>query len=628
MCGGGECGSGYTSARGRESRSAGFSRRVILRAATGLALLAAGTAASRPVSTRAQDAGGTRAGRFVPEPSIDAKAGETDAAGFRTFTADYPFYALGASWDGAVGTWPVIEVETSVDGETWSATQGLVAATTDGGRPSREGRIFTALTFADGATQVRFRTVDVNGTLGSVDGLSFVYIDASDGPWEYDVTPEPAASDTTGGTDTLVPPKLLTREAWGADESYRFDGNVIWPPEYQEVRHVIIHHTETPTEQDPLVAIRSIYYYHAVEQGWGDIGYNYLVDRNGTIYEGRYGGQDVVGGHSYEYAYGSSGICIIGNYQDHAESDAARAGLVQIAAWAARHLDPLGSEDFHEVPNLPTICAHRDVNATACPGDMLYSDVPYIRTLVAQTLQSGVLDSGAPGGIAVRDRVIVQTDDGAALNIRAAAGTSAAIVDVLPVGSVAQVVEGPVSADGENWYRLSWDNSTGWTVARYLIVSPPTAVDDGGFDFGANLVLNDSANMRADNSTSGAVIAELQKGDWAYVSEGPAWNDGHTWYRVGTEHLGKGWVAAEYLSAAPIDLNPAARFTVGTAVIANGDANLHPRPGLGQTVAAVLPDGTPMTVSVGAYGVTGEVWYGVYGSFGGGWIAETSIEAA
>ncbi|CAN0511539.1 unnamed protein product, partial [Phaeothamnion confervicola] len=134
----------------------------------------------------------------------------------------------------------------------------------------------------------------VNGALGSVDGLSFVYIDASDGPWAYDVTPQAAPSDGEG--DPLVPPKLLTREAWGADDAYRFDGNVIWPPEYQEVRHVIIHHTETPTEQDPLVAIRSIYYYHAVEQGWGDIGYNYLVDRNGTIYEGRYGGQNVVGG--------------------------------------------------------------------------------------------------------------------------------------------------------------------------------------------------------------------------------------------------------------------------------------------------------------------------------------------
>lgn len=592
-------------------------------------MLAAGGAA-RPTMTRAQQAGGTRAGSWTPELSIDAKAGASDAAGYRSFTADYPFYALGASWNGAVGTWPVIEVETSVDGTTWTDPQGLMAATTDGGRPSRDGRLFTGLTFADGATQVRFRTVDANGNLGSVDGLSFVYIDASDGPWEYDVTPEaiPSSGSDTGGVDTLTPPKLLTREAWGADESYRFDGNIIWTPEYQEVRHVIIHHTETPTEQDPIVAIRSIYYYHAVEQGWGDIGYNYLVDRNGTIYEGRYGGQNVIGGHSYEYAYGSSGICIIGNYQDHAESDAARAGLVEIGAWAARHLDPLGSEDFHETPNLPTICAHRDVNATSCPGDGLYADVPYIRNLIAQTLETGVLDSGAPGGIAVRDRVVVQTDDGSSLNIRAEATTSSRVVDILPVGAAAQVVEGPVAAEGENWYRITWDNSTGWTIARYLIVSPPEPTNDGSFGFGENLYLNDSANMRADNSTSSKVIAELPKGEWAYVSEGPIWTNGYTWYRIGTEHYGKGWVVSEYLSSAELDRNPAAKFAVGNVVVTNDTANLRPRPGLGQTVSAELPAGTRLTISLKGVGIAGNIWYGVYGDFGGGWIAELSLDLA
>lgn len=617
----------------RREPSPAFSRRVVLRAASGLAMLAAGmTATSAEVgaqstSASSVDAGGTRAGRYVPELSIDAKAGETDPSGFRSFTADYPFFALGASWDGNVGTWPVIDVETSVDGVSWSDTVQLMADTIDGGQPSREGRLFTGLTYADGATQVRFRAVDANGNLGSVDGLSFVYIDASNGPWERDVTPEAIASNADG-TDTMVPPKLLTREAWGADESYRFEGYEIWPPLYSEVRHVIIHHTETPTEQDPLVAMRSIYYYHAVERGWGDIGYNYLVDKNGTIYEGRYGGQNVIGGHSYEYAEGSSGICIIGNYQDHAESDAARAGLVQIAAWVARDLDPLGSEDFHEIPNLPTICAHRDVNSTQCPGDILYSDVPYIRTLVAQTLESGVLDSGVPGGIAPHDRVVVQTDDGSALNIRAEASASAAIVDVLPNGSVALVVEGPVAADDENWYHLTWDSSEGWTIARYLIVSPPAPVgDDGSFGFGVNLQLNDSANLRSDTKTTASVIANLPAGTWAAMEGGPVWDDGHTWYYVATERSGKGWVAAEYLSEAPFDEHPNAKYAVGDALVSNDTFNVRIRPGAGQTIGETLPAGTRMTVSVAPVGVSDNIWYGVYGDFGGGWVAEAGVTA-
>ena len=53
---------------------------------------------------------------------------------------------------------------------------------------------------------------------------------------------------------------------------------------------MIIHHTVTQhQEADPAATVRAIYYYHAVTQGWGDIGYNFLVDLHGNVYEGRYG---------------------------------------------------------------------------------------------------------------------------------------------------------------------------------------------------------------------------------------------------------------------------------------------------------------------------------------------------
>ncbi|HWV35616.1 MAG TPA: peptidoglycan recognition family protein, partial [Thermomicrobiales bacterium] len=406
-----------------KTAASALNRRVVLKAAAGLSAMAVAVAGggggqlARPAIAAAQEKGGTRATRWSPAPSIDAKAGENGDAtddGFRVFQTDYPFFALGASWSASVGLWPIVEVQVSADGETWSDSFQMMADTEDGGRPTREDRLFTPLIFTDATNWVRFRTIDSDGNAGSVDGLAFTYIDASDGPWEQDVAD--VGSPAPGDADTDVPPRLLSREAWGADESYRYDADgEIWPPSYELVHHIIIHHTDTPTYQDPLVAIRSIYYYHAVDQGWGDIGYNYLVDRNGTIYEGRYGGQNTVGGHSYQYAYGSSGICIIGDYQNQLESDAARAGLVQIVSWVGRDLDPYGAQDFLDVPNLPVICAHRDVNSTACPGDMLYGDLPAIRDLVAATLDSGSLDTGNPGGIAIRDRVIVQTDDGADL---------------------------------------------------------------------------------------------------------------------------------------------------------------------------------------------------------------------
>ena len=109
-----------------------------------------------------------------------------------------------------------------------------------------------------------------------------------------------------------------------------------WPSEYQTVEHVIVHHTVTPTFQDPLVAVRAIYYYHAVERGWGDIGYNYLVDHMGNVYEGRYGGENVVGGHAYQYAHGSSGIGLLGDFSAPTTTPEAQAGLVWITAWVGR----------------------------------------------------------------------------------------------------------------------------------------------------------------------------------------------------------------------------------------------------------------------------------------------------
>ena len=90
-----------------------------------------------------------------------------------------------------------------------------------------------------------------------------------------------------------------------------------WDPEYVPVKKIIVHHTVTSnSDPDPAATVRSIYYYHAVSLGWGDIGYNFLIDRQGRIYEGRYGGNAVVGGHALTWNYGSVGIAALGNYEE------------------------------------------------------------------------------------------------------------------------------------------------------------------------------------------------------------------------------------------------------------------------------------------------------------------------
>src|SRR5207248_3521731 len=125
-------------------------------------------------------------------------------------------------------------------------------------------------------------------------------------------------------------PAVIPRAGWGADESLRYDssGKEIWPPAFWPIQKLIVHHTDTQNnDPDPPATIRSIYYYHAVTQGWGDIGYNFLIDEQGRIYEGRhtldYGvgippteedtsGNVVTGAHAQGFNSGTVGIALLG----------------------------------------------------------------------------------------------------------------------------------------------------------------------------------------------------------------------------------------------------------------------------------------------------------------------------
>jgi hypothetical protein len=118
--------------------------------------------------------------------------------------------------------------------------------------------------------------------------------------------------------------------------------------------------------------------------GWGDIGYNYLVDKWGNVYEGRAGGENVVGGHALQYNYGSTGLACLGDFRYAYPSAEMKGGLARIAAWTCRYLDPHGQSYF--IDNVyPNICGHRDVMATECPGPNLYAYLPGLRD-AAQTI--------------------------------------------------------------------------------------------------------------------------------------------------------------------------------------------------------------------------------------------------
>ena len=188
----------------------------------------------------------------------------------------------------------------------------------------------------------------------------------------------PATAAASAGT---VMPAIVSRAAWGANESIRRA-----PPSYApSVRFAIVHHTagtNTYSRDEAAAIVRGIQLYHVRGNGWNDIGYNFLVDRFGTIYEGRYGGVDrnVVGAHALGFNTGSTGIALLGTYGDAKPTRAALDSLTKLLAWRLdlAHVDPLsvvtvlsgGSERFR--PNVPVslraISGHRDTGLTECPG--------------------------------------------------------------------------------------------------------------------------------------------------------------------------------------------------------------------------------------------------------------------
>ena len=210
-------------------------------------------------------------------------------------------------------------------------------------------------------------------------------------------------------------PAIVLRSAWGADESIRRNG-----PEYApSVRFAIVHHTAGSNDYSPSQAaaiMRGIQTYHVKSNGWNDIGYNFLVDRYGTVYEGRYGGIDrnVIGAHARGFNTGSVGVAVIGTFGDAAIPPAAALSLEKLLAWRLdlAHVDPLaavatisgGSERY--LPGVPVVLravsGHRDTGQTSCPGNLLYAQLD---TIAGKTLEIGLPKlfdpavTGAPGGL-------------------------------------------------------------------------------------------------------------------------------------------------------------------------------------------------------------------------------------
>jgi hypothetical protein len=190
-------------------------------------------------------------------------------------------------------------------------------------------------------------------------------------------------------------PPIVAREAWAQG---RCPPRVA--PEYGEVALAFVHHTENPNGYSPGEVpgmLRAIYAFHRYGRGWNDIGYNFLVDRFGRIFEARAGGVDeaVIGAHAGGYNYCSTGIAVLGEYGAQRISASARVALAHLLAWklslhgvsiAGRvtvRVNPAGAV-YSRFParahvSLRRVAGHRDADSTNCPGNALYGELPGLR---------------------------------------------------------------------------------------------------------------------------------------------------------------------------------------------------------------------------------------------------------
>ncbi|MEU8925965.1 peptidoglycan recognition protein [Kitasatospora sp. NPDC048545] len=310
-----------------------------------------------------------------------------------------PFELLGVVWDGAPDALAQgsvrVRTRDSATGR-WSDWRQLEADAADA--PDTVPRGATAPLWAGRSDGV---AVDVRpGPAGLPRGLRVELVDPGQGAATTDrqTVPERPA----GPTDTAGRPEIVTRAGWGADESIREAGFGYTGP----VRAVFVHHTASATDyacSDAPRIIRSIYQYHVQSNGWRDIGYNFLVDRCGTVYEGRAGGVDqpVLGAHTLGFNSNSAGVSAIGTYTSDVPPQALQDGLAKIAAWklgltgqmAGGTTRLTSSSDGSRYPkgtvvDFDTISGHRDGFATECPGGALYARLPAIRS-AALILQDG-----------------------------------------------------------------------------------------------------------------------------------------------------------------------------------------------------------------------------------------------
>jgi len=325
-----------------------------------------------------------------------------------------PFRLVGLSWthDPAI-TALTAQVRVRANGvwTDWQDEQkgdaGPDAGTPDAQRAPRDG---TEPLWVGHADAVEARVVSVTGPAPR--DLRVELIDP--GTSAADASVGHATTALSSASAAAAQPAIITRAQWGADENIRLRA-CPWGPEYTGAPKVaFVHHTVTGNSYGPgdtAAIVRSIYAYHVQGEGWCDVGYNFLVDQYGQIFEGRYGGIDkaVLGAHTGGFNTNSFGVSMIGTYDSVTPSAALQASLARLVAWklSLSYANPLAQTTLTAASfsgsRYPTgtqvtfnvISGHRDADLTACPGNAGYAILPALRQAVLNNMVAGLVAPNA-----------------------------------------------------------------------------------------------------------------------------------------------------------------------------------------------------------------------------------------
>ncbi|MBC8327876.1 MAG: N-acetylmuramoyl-L-alanine amidase [Planctomycetes bacterium] len=302
----------------------------------------------------------------------------------------FPCRSAGIWWEGTVGGWRA-SWEAGEDTLVPLPVASDLAPELHGARgPAAAAKVSGLLHSYRGIRDVIYLEITGPAVLSS---LSLVTIAIGPGGAPHP-PPQPALLPSGSSPSAGYPkPGVESRSTWAADPP-------ACNPGYCTVTHLAVHHTAganeflSPGYAQCAANVKAIQSYHMYSRGWCDIGYQYLVCVHGRIWEGRAGGDDVIGAHD-SHNCGSMATAFMGYFHSpysQRPNSAMLGAMAELGAWKCdqRGVDPLGSSWYAGFGGLmDNLYGHRDVGSTSCPGDLLFAELPGLRAAIDGLLSGG-----------------------------------------------------------------------------------------------------------------------------------------------------------------------------------------------------------------------------------------------